>query len=134
MLSFDELTTSLGVGDVIHFCEYKMDRHERLKLAMEIENGIVKEIFPPNTTLNRDQLIEIYGEELDDITYMTLSQSNCPRILVSLGTDANGVEQVKMISISKDFYNTKQQTLEVTGNMANINYEPSYVLAQGGWN
>lgn len=134
-MKYEECLQQLQEGSVVTFREYVFDRHQRRKLSMEIQDGIVKEVWKANQTLPRDVLTTYYGEELEDITYMQLATSSDLRIVISLGVDVNGVENVKIVTVNKDFYNTGLQELEVTNeaNLSNLN-EPNYILMNGGWN
>lgn len=132
--SFEETVSQLSVGDIIDFKEYSLDSREKKRLSIEINGAIIREVFPADTVINRDKLIEIYGEELDDADYLALSSINCPRYLLNLGLAEDGTTMnVKMITLNRDFYTMGLQTVEVSGNVNTTAPEPNYVMAQRGW-
>lgn len=133
-MNFEECVESIHEGSVVTFKEYVYDRHERKRLSLSIEDGIVQEIFPANTTLSRETLEKYYGEELDDIDYLQLSNMNCTRVVISLGLNQFSEMNVKIIILNKDFYNTGLQEVEITNEIDPRNLvEPNYLLSQGGW-
>lgn len=129
---FDELIPKLKKGTMISFKEYNLDRHERKKLTIGLDNVVIAECYPSNYTINREELISIYGEGLSDMDYLILSTNICPRYLVNLGINKEGKMDVKMISLNKDFVNMGFQEVVVVGDLIS-NEEPNYTLAQRGW-
>lgn len=140
-MTFEECVKSLQEGSVVNFREYTLDRHERKHLAISIEGAIIKEIFPAGKTLPRETLVTYYGEELDDIDYLQLSTSNCPRLVLSLGINQDNQLDIKIVTLNKDFFNTHLQEIEVIGGLDVGNLyenEPNYVMSQNfmatkGW-
>ena len=128
-MRFDECIQSVHKGSVINFKEYTLNRHERKVLTLEINDGVVQEVFPANMKLNRETLEKYYGDGLDEIDYLQLSQVNCPRIVVGLGINQNNEMDVKILILNKDFYNMGLQELEVT-NEVNISNEPNFFQFQ----
>lgn len=128
-MRFDECIQSVHKGSVINFKEYTLNRHERKVLTLEINDGVVQEVFPANTKLNREVLEKYYGDGLDEIDYLQISQVNCPRIVVGLGLNHNNEMNVKILILNKDFYNMGLQELEVT-NEVNISNEPNFFQFQ----
>ena len=128
-MRFDECIQSVHKGSVINFKEYTLNRHERKVLTLEINDGVVQEVFPANMKLNRETLEKYYGDGLDEIDYLQLSQVNCPRIVVGLGLNQNNEMDVKILILNKDFYNMGLQELEVT-NEVNISNEPNFFQFQ----
>lgn len=128
-MRFDECIQSVHKGSVINFKEYTLNRHERKVLTLEINDGVVQEVFPANTKLNRETLEKYYGDGLGEIDYLQLSQVNCPRIVVGLGINQNNEMDVKILILNKDFYNMGLQELEVT-NEVNISNEPNFFQFQ----
>lgn len=128
-MRFDECIQSVHKGSVINFKEYTLNRHERKVLTLEINDGVVQEVFPANMKLNRETLEKYYGDGLDEIDYLQLSQVNCPRIVVGLGLNQNNEMDVKILILNKDFYNMGLQGLEVT-NEVNISNEPNFFQFQ----
>lgn len=128
-MRFDECIQSVHKGSVINFKEYTLNRHERKVLTLEINDGVVQEVFPANMKLNRETLEKYYGDRLDEIDYLQLSQVNCPRIVVGLGLNQNNEMDVKILILNKDFYNMGLQELEVT-NEVNISNEPNFFQFQ----
>ena len=128
-MRFDECIQSVHKGSVISFKEYTLNRHERKVLTLEINDGVVQEVFPANMKLNRETLEKYYGDGLDEIDYLQLSQVNCPRIVVGLGLNQNNEMDVKILILNKDFYNMGLQELEVT-NEVNISNEPNFFQFQ----
>ena len=114
-MTFKQLLSYMKPGETINFTEYTLDRHERKHVSIQIENGIIRDRFDAGEIINRDRLMEIYGEELDDQTYLELSVSMSPRFLISVGTDESGNDMVKMLTINEYFYDTGQQVVEVIG-------------------
>ena len=128
-MRFDECIQLVHKGSVINFKEYTLNRHERKVLTLEINDGVVQEVFPANTKLNREVLEKYYGDGLDETDYLQLSQVNCPRIVVGLGLNQNNEMDVKILILNKDFYNMGLQELEVT-NEVNISNEPNFFQFQ----
>lgn len=128
-MRFDECIQSVHKGSVINFKEYTLNRHERKVLTLEINDGVVQDVFPANTKLNREVLEKYYGDGLDETDYLQLSQVNCPRIVVGLGLNQNNEMDVKTLILNKDFYNMGLQELEVT-NEVNISNEPNFFQFQ----
>ena len=102
-MTFKQLLSYMKPGETINFTEYTLDRHERKHVSIQIENGIIRDRFDAGEIINRDRLMEIYGEELDDQTYLALSVSMSPRFLISVGTDESGNDMVKMLTINEYF-------------------------------
>ena len=75
-MRFDECIQSVHKGSVINFKEYTLNRHERKVLTLEINDGVVQEVFPANMKLNREVLEKYYGDGLDETDYLQLSQVN----------------------------------------------------------
>ena len=133
-MTFEECIQSLHEGSVISFKEYTYDRHERKKLALSIEDGVVQGVFPANETLSRDVLEQYYGNELEDVDYLQLATMSCPRVVVGLGINENNEMNVKILVLNKDFYNMGLQELTITNELEPQNLvEPSYLIMQGGW-
>lgn len=128
-MKFDECIQSIHKGSVITFKEYTLNRHERKKLTLEIENGVVQEVFPANEKLSREVLEKYYGDGLDEIDYLQLSQMNCPRLVVGLGINQNNEMDIKVLILNKDFYNMGLQELEVT-NEVHVSDGPNYFQFQ----
>lgn len=134
MIDYDTLTQQLQEGDIINFKEFHSDRHDRKKLVLDIEGAIIKEIFPANEPINREKLVEIYGEELGDLDYLALSTSNSLRLLLNLGFNQNNEMNIKMITVNKDFCQMGYQVIDKTGSLQGLESEPNYMLSQGLWN
>lgn len=134
-MTFEECIQSIHEGSVIDFQEYSMDRYEKKHLSLSISGGIVQRVFQANEELSRDVLEQYYGTELEDQDYLQLSQMNCPRIVVSLGLNTENEMDIKILIVTKDFYDTELQKITVTNEIDPMNLtEPNYVLAQqGGW-
>lgn len=133
-MTFEECIQSLHEGSVISFKEYTYDRHERKKLALSIEDGVVQRVFPANETLSRDVLEQYYGNELEDVDYLQLATMSCPRVVVELGINENNEMNVKILVLNKDFYNMGLQELTITNELEPQNLvEPNYLMMQGGW-
>lgn len=133
-MTFKECVDSIHEGSVISFKEYTYDRHERKKMAMSVNDVVVSAVLPANETIPRDTLVQYYGDELDDLTYMQLATMNCPRIVVNLGINQNNEMDIKVLVLNQDFYDMGLQEVEITNEVDPNNLvEPNYVLAQGGW-
>ena len=133
-MTFEDKVASIREGSVVTYKEYTLDRHERKKETLSITDGVIQTVFNANETLDRDTLIQYYGEGLDDIDYLQLATMNCPRIVIGLGLNQNNELDVKIIVLNKDFYNLGLQEIEVTNELDPRNLvEPNYVLSQGGW-
>ena len=133
MIDYNDMINQLQEGDIINFKEYHSDRHDKKKLVLDIEGAIIKEIFPVNQTINREKLVEIYGEELDDLDYLSLSTCNSLRLLLNLGFNQDNKMNVKMITVNKDFYQMGYQVIDKTGSLQGTDLQPNYVLSQGVW-
>lgn len=133
-MTFEDKVASIHAGSVVTYREYTLDRHERKKETLSIIDGVVQTVFNANETLDRETLIQYYGEGFDDIDYLQLATMNCPRIVIGLGLNQNNELDVKIIVLNKDFYNLGLQEIEVTNELDPHNLvEPNYVLSQGGW-
>ena len=133
-MTFEECVDSIHEGSVISFKEYTYDRHERKKLTLSIEDVMVVAVLPANKTLSREVLVQYYGDDLDDLTYMQLATMNCPRVVVNLGINQNNEMNIKVLVLNQDFYNMGLQEVKITNEVDPNNLvEPNYVLAQGGW-
>lgn len=133
-MTFEECIQSLREGSVITYKEYTYDRHQRKKLSLSIEDGIVQTVFPANETLSREVLEQYYGKELEDMEYLQLATMNCPRVVVGLGLNENNEMNVKILILNKDFYDMGLQELTITNELDLQNLvEPNYMMIQGGW-
>lgn len=134
-MTFDEVIQSIHKGSVISFKEYTLDRHERKHLSISIDGGVVQDVLPANETVSRDVLEQYYGVELSEQDYLQLSWMNSPRVVVSLGITQEGVMNIKILTLNRDFYNMGHQEIEITNELSpeNIDFEPNYLLAQKGW-
>lgn len=135
-MTFDECVQSIHKGSVISFKEYTLDRHERKRLSLNIDEATVQEVFPANETLSREVLEQYYGTELEEQDYLQLSCMNCPRFVVSLGVSEENIMDIKILILNRDFYNMGHQEIVVTNELLpeNIAYEPNYLaMVQGGW-
>lgn len=132
-MNFEECMQSLHEGSVVNFREYTLDRHERKKLTLSIEGGVVQAVFPANQQLSRETLEQYYGVELDEVDYLQLSQMNCPRVVVGLGLNQKGELNIKILVLNKDFYNMGLQEIAVTNELNLDESEPNYLQAQRGW-
>lgn len=132
-VTFEECISFIHKGSVIKFREYVFDRHEKKRLTLSIDNGVVQEVFPANVRLSRETLEMYYGTELSELDYLQLSLMNCPRIVVGLGfSKEENKLNIKIIVLNKDFYQTGLQTLEIT-NELNVSDEPIYLQSQMLW-
>ena len=141
MMEFEELIKKMKPGKTINFREYTLDRHERKHESVYISNGIIRDCFPGGEIINIDRLKEIYGEELDIDDYRALSICMSPRFLISVGTDDDGNDMVKMVTINKYFYQTGQQEVEIEGvdtmgkpQVKKTDEEPNYLQAMRAFN
>lgn len=132
MVSFEDCVQSIKEGSVVTFKEYTLDRHEQKHLSLSIDGAVVQRVFQANENLNKDTLMEIYGENLSDTDYLQLSCMNCPRIVLGLGLDEDGQLKIKVVILNKDFYNMGSQEITVI-NESQIAEEPNYFKAQKGW-
>lgn len=133
-MTFKECIDSIHEGSVISFKEFTYDRHERKKMTMSVNDVVVSAVLPANEIIPRDTLVQYYGDELDDLTYMQLATMNCPRIVVNLGINQNNEMDIKVLVLNQDFYDMGLQEVEITNEVDPNNLvEPNYVLAQGGW-
>lgn len=132
-MKYADLIHLLHEGSVIDFCEYSLDRHERKHVSVSIKDGVVRDIFPPNKQLSRETLEQYYGEGLEDVDYLQLSQMNCLRVVTELGVNPRGEVDIKILTITQDFMDSGLQTIEVTNELTLADQEPNYMLAQRGW-
>ena len=132
-MDYNTLTQQLQEGDIINFKEFHSDRHDRKRLVLDINGAIIKEVFPANESINREKLVEIYGEELSDLDYLALSTCNSLRLLLNLGFNQDNEMNVKMVTVNKDFYQMGYQVIEKTGSLQGSDTEPNYLLSQGLW-
>lgn len=132
MVAFEECIQSIKEGSVVSFKEYTLDRHEQKHLSLSIEGAVVQRVFQANENLNRDTLVEYYGEDLSDTDYLQLSCMNCPRVALGLGLDEDGQLKIKVVILNKDFYTMGSQEITVI-NESQIAEEPNYFKAQKGW-
>lgn len=132
-MKYVDLIHLLHEGSVIDFCEYSLDRHERKHVSVSIKDGVVRDIFPPNKQLSRETLEQYYGEGLEDVDYLQLSQMNCLRVVTELGVNPRGEVDIKILTITQDFMDSGLQTIEVTNELTLADQEPNYMLAQRGW-
>ena len=112
-MTYEDISLYLQTGSVITFREYLLDRHERKKLNLEIENVVVHDIIPEGKALNREELETYYGEGLDDVDYQQLSCMNCLRVVLILEIGENDQPVYKTISIIRDFVKTGLQEVEM---------------------
>ena len=134
-MTYEECLSQITEGSVINFREYSLDRKEKRHLSLELESGMVQRVFLPNEQLSIETLQQYYGEELEDTVYLQLSQMNCLRVVVILGVEPDGTQDIKILQIVKDFVDTGLQQLEVINQVSpdTAFYEPNYVEAQKGW-
>lgn len=133
-MTYEKCVSEIHEGSVINFKEYSLDRKEKRHLSLEIDSGMVQRVFQPNEQLSVDTLQQYYGEELEDTVYLQLSQMNCLRVVVILGVETDGTQDIKILQIVKDFVSTGLQQVEVINQMSpEAFYEPNYVEAQKGW-
>lgn len=129
---FESIINSVHEGSVITFTEYDLDRHERKHISFQVKDVVVQAVVKANQKLSREELERYYGDDLDEIDYLQLSEMNCPRIIVSLGVNQYNQIDIKVIVLNQDFFNSGLQELTVT-NELNISEEPNYLQAQRGW-
>lgn len=130
-MDFESCVNCLHEGSVINFREYTLDRHERRKLTLAIDYGVVQAVIPANQRLNLETLEQYYGKDLDTVDYLQLSQMNCPRVVVGLGLNSNNQLDIKILMLNKDFYDSGLQEIEVINEVHTS--EPIYLQAQRGW-
>lgn len=131
-MNYEQIISKLTVGTMINFREYRIDRHEKKHLSLSLSHVVIADVFPANKTINRETLETIFGEGLTDNDYLVLSTSSCFRFLLNLGTRQDGVTDVKVISLNKDFYDLGYQEIDILANIESLD-EPNYTLAQRGW-
>lgn len=143
MMDYDTLIKNMKPGKTITFREYTLDRHERKHESVFIENGIIRDCFPGGEVINLDRMKEIWGEDLEIDDYRALSICMSPRFLVSVGTDEDGNDMVKMLTINQYFYETGQQEVTIKGmetdvvtphKVRKVNEEPNYLEAMRAFN
>lgn len=122
-MTYTQVIDTLTPGAVISFKEYALDRRERRKLKLDIENAVVHAVIPANESLSRSQLEEYYGADLSDLDYTQLSMVNCFRIVLLLKVDEDGNSIYKPLLINQDFYNSGLQEIEI---IAGVTSEPIY--------
>lgn len=132
-IPFELLPSRLLPDTMITFKEYTLDRHERKRMTIEIQDAMVHDIILANQKLSRDDLELYYGEGLEDIDYLQLSCMNCLRVV--LRTGINELEQpvFKVISLSKDFYEEGLQEVELMGGEQVTASEPNYFLSMANF-
>ena len=122
---YDKIVPLVHRGSVIKFCEYTLDRQERMRLSLEIDDAVVQEVIQPNQPVSKDQLIVYYGDVLDDHTYLQLSCVNCLRLVLITGVTEENQPKYRVIMFNKDFCNMGLQVLKVLGDQPQN--EPNYV-------
>ena len=55
-MTYEECIDTIQEGSVVDFREYRLDRHEKRRLTLSIEDAVVKDIFPPGEPFSRDTL------------------------------------------------------------------------------
>ena len=132
MSNFDKLISSIKEGSVVSYKEYELDRHERKKEVLYIEDSIVQAVFPANKPLDRVTLETYYGKDISDMEAMSLSVVNCPRIVLGLGVNKYNELDIKVVTLNQDFFNLGLQELTVTNELNPVNLdEPNYLFFQG---
>ena len=132
MSDFDNLVNSIKEGSVVSYREFTLDRHERKKEVLCIEDSIVQAVFPANVSLDRATLEMYYGKDISDMEAMALSIVNCPRIVLGLGVNSYNELDIKVITLNQDFFNLGLQELIVTNELDPVNLdEPNYLFFQG---
>lgn len=134
-MTYEECVSQIHEGSVIDFKEYSLGRREKHNLSLEISGGVVQRVFQPNEQLSIETLQQYYGEELEETDYLQLSQMNCLRIVVILGYEQDGTQDIKILQVVKDFMETGLQQVEVVNEVSldTVMYEPNYIEAQKGW-
>ena len=132
MSNFDKLISSIKESSVVSYKEYELDRHERKKEVLYIEDSIVQAVFPANKPLDRVTLETYYGKDISDMEAMSLSVVNCPRIVLGLGVNKYNELDIKVVTLNQDFFNLGLQELTVTNELNPVNLdEPNYLFFQG---
>lgn len=99
MTDLTEIMATIQEGSVVTFKEYTLDRRGRKHLSLSIEDAIVHRVIPAGEKLGIDDLQQLYGTDLGETTYLSLSESSCLRVVLSLGIDQDGAMAIKIITL-----------------------------------
>lgn len=112
-MTYSQLIETITPSAVISFKEYELDRHERKKLKLSIENALVHAVIPANEPIPRRLLEDYYGENLSNRDYIQLSLDSCFRIVLLMGIGEDGLPMYMPLSINQDFYELGLQEVEI---------------------
>lgn len=125
-MTYEELTSEVHPGSVVTFKEYSLDRHEKRHLSVSVDNAAVYDVIQPYEPVPLAKLEQYYGTDLAAQDYQQLAVINDLRLVLSLGINAQGELDIKIIRINPIFFNSGLQTVDITNEVV-IGQEPNYL-------
>lgn len=125
MVKYEELST-IPTGSLVRYKEYKLDRHERLKLNGEIE-GTLFLFIPAGTALSADEIKTYYNIKGDE-GIQVLSNTPHHRLVVQVGFDKQNIPIYSTINLIEYFMSEGHQTVEYEDFIQAKPTKPSEIL------
>lgn len=97
--------------DIVTYKQYKLDRHEKLKLTHLYENVRLSAVIPAGTKLDRSELEVYVGANKTEQEYLSLSESSFTRLVLRYDDETIQKVQYYLIELNPYFMETGQQEL-----------------------
>ena len=121
---------NIPIGSVIHYTEYTLDIHERLKLVGEISGTLVL-VIPAGTKLSAEEIKTYYHlSSIENVPNLSCLPND--RVVLQVGIDNLNIPIYTTVNLNKYFMETGQQVLDYIEQQAKPQ-TPSQILGFGAY-